>query len=260
MAHSSSTSHYSLPQFAATDKPAWLVDVNPAYSAIDAGMYAAQQAADAAQADATQALDDAAAASGAATTASNTAAGAIASIAEAFDATATYSVGDYVVYNNLFYVCTTAVTTPGPWTGSTNWTRATLDSIATELNADITALESKTGSDIPVSDSSQDTIADAFDNLSNMFLVNTYTATKSVAANFVTALTGADMGYNSIPSGYTPVAYTFSCVNSNDVFMNLNSLTAIGIQQFGVIKNVSSSAQNDKTITVKILFIKTSLL
>lgn len=133
MAHSNSTTHYNLPQFAATDKPAWLVDVNPAYSAIDAGMYAAQQAADSAQADATQALDDAAAAAGSATTADAKGSGAIASLAESFDTTATYTVGEYVIYNNLLYICSTAVTNPGPWTGSTNWSRTTLDSIITDL-------------------------------------------------------------------------------------------------------------------------------
>ena len=141
MAHTNSTTNYALPQFLSTDKPAWLTDVNPAYAAIDTGIHNAQVAADAAQGDATQALSDAAAADGKATTADGKGSGAVASLAEAFDPTATYPVGEYVMYNNLLYVCTTAVTTPGPWTGSSNWDRTTLDSIATSVNSRIATLE-----------------------------------------------------------------------------------------------------------------------
>lgn len=129
MAHTNSTPNYALPQFLSTDKPAWLTDVNPAYTAIDTGMHNAQTAADAAQNDATQALSDAATADGKATTADAKGSGAIASLAATFDSTATYNVGDYVIYNNLLYICDVAVTTPGPWTGSTNWSRTTMSDI-----------------------------------------------------------------------------------------------------------------------------------
>lgn len=44
-------------------------------------------------------------------------------IADEFSTSATYSVGDYVIYNNNLYKCTTAVTVAGAWTGSTNWTQ-----------------------------------------------------------------------------------------------------------------------------------------
>jgi len=43
-------------------------------------------------------------------------------IADAFNTTLTYALGDYVMYNGKLYECTTAVTTPGAWTGNTNWT------------------------------------------------------------------------------------------------------------------------------------------
>ena len=59
------------------------------------------------------------------------------SAAPAFDATKTYSVGEYVTYEGVLYECSTAVTTAGSWTGSTNWTArdmtspdATLDLMA----------------------------------------------------------------------------------------------------------------------------------
>ena len=49
MGHTNSTPNYGLPQFLGTDKPAWLSDVNQAYSDIDTGIYTAQAAADGAQ-------------------------------------------------------------------------------------------------------------------------------------------------------------------------------------------------------------------
>lgn len=42
-------------------------------------------------------------------------------IAEDFDSTSTYAVGDYCIYNGSLYKCTTAVTTAGDW-DSSDWT------------------------------------------------------------------------------------------------------------------------------------------
>lgn len=126
MAHTNSTTHYSLPQFVTTDKPAWLTDINGAFSAIDTAIYNAKDAADDAQADATQAGTDAGNALTTANAADAKGSGAVASIADAFDSTATYAVGAKVMYNSLLYTCSVAVTTPGAWTGSANWTRTTV--------------------------------------------------------------------------------------------------------------------------------------
>lgn len=38
MSHTNSTTNYSLPQFLGTDKPAWLGDINPAFTAIDTAL------------------------------------------------------------------------------------------------------------------------------------------------------------------------------------------------------------------------------
>ena len=137
MSHTNSTTNYGLPQFIATDKPAWLTDVNPAYLAIDTAIDAAKDAADAAQNDATQALTDAGAAATTASNADTKAAGAVASIAQTFADTNTYSEGDLVIYNNLLYKCIADVTTPGPWTGVANWDRAYLGDIVEDNTADI---------------------------------------------------------------------------------------------------------------------------
>lgn len=143
MSHTNSTTNYSLPQFVTSDKPAWLTDINTAFAAIDTGMNNAQTKANTADSNATQALSDASDAATAASAADAKGAGAVASIADTFQATETYEVGDLVIYNNLLYVCSTAVTDPGAWTGSTNWTRVTVESF----------VNGKTASDIPLNSS-----------------------------------------------------------------------------------------------------------
>ena len=50
------------------------------------------------------------------------------SAAPAFDPTKTYSVGEHVTYEGVLYECSTAVTTAGAWTGSTNWTATDMTS------------------------------------------------------------------------------------------------------------------------------------
>lgn len=65
MSHTNSTTNYNLPQFVGTDKPAWLTDINGAFSAIDTAIKTA--------------ADNATSASGAATTA-NTSIGTLANL------------------------------------------------------------------------------------------------------------------------------------------------------------------------------------
>lgn len=127
MAHSNSTPNYNLPQFLTTDKPAWLTDVNTAYSDIDTAIKNNADAATTAGNNAVQALSDAATAGNTATAADNKANGIIASISDIFDPSSAYAVGAVVMYNNLLYICTVAITVPGPWTGSANWNRITLE-------------------------------------------------------------------------------------------------------------------------------------
>ena len=55
MSHTNATTNYSLPQFQGTDKPAWLGDINPAFSAIDTQMKTNADSASGAQSDATTA-------------------------------------------------------------------------------------------------------------------------------------------------------------------------------------------------------------
>lgn len=101
MSHSTSTPNYNLPQFAASDKPAWLTDINGAFSDIDTGMH-------------NNAVK---------------AAAAVTNFAPAFSSDSTYDEGDYVTYNNGLYVCIAAVTAPGPWNPN-NWDAQTVADIA----------------------------------------------------------------------------------------------------------------------------------
>lgn len=129
MSHTNSTPNYNLPQFITTDKPFWLTDINTAFSDIDTGLNTAKTTADTASTNATQALLDASAAAGTASSADAKATGIISSIADVFDPTNTYVVDSVVMYNSLLYKCDVAVTTPGPWTGSANWSRITVENI-----------------------------------------------------------------------------------------------------------------------------------
>lgn len=143
MAHTNSTTNYGLPQFLTTDKPAWLTDVNTAYSDIDLAMKNNADAAATAGNNAIQALSDASAAASAASTADAKGAGAIASISDQFDASLTYPINSVVIYNNLLYICTVAVTTPGAWTGATNWDRITVEDLL-DTKANTSAVPTKT--------------------------------------------------------------------------------------------------------------------
>lgn len=142
MSHTNSTPNYALPQFLPTDKPFWLTDMNSAFSAIDTGIDAAKDAADNAQNDATQALTDAGNASTAAATADAKGAGAVSSLADTYDASATYNLNDIVTYNNLLYKNISQITTPEAWDG-THWTRVTVEDLIS-LKADQATTYTKT--------------------------------------------------------------------------------------------------------------------
>lgn len=229
MAHSNSTTNYSLPQFVSADKPAWLTDVNTAYADIDTGMHNAQVAADNAQSDATQALTDATAAATTATGADAKASGAVASISESFDTTATYSVGDYVVYNNLLYRCIVDVITPGSWTGSANWERTTIDAI-------VSALASKTGSDIPSASGSSKTIADVLATIPG-FRTETHQVTTST--NPYGGYYYADFTRN--PGG-TVVGITVIAVGSNQ-YATCQEVTPLSFRVFTAAQNLAVTVQ-----------------
>lgn len=147
MSHTNSTTNYALPQFLTGDKPAWLTDINNAFSDIDTAVYNAQTKADTAYTDAGNAQGDATTAINNAAAADAKGSGAIASIEAAFDPTTIYSVGAKVMYNSLLYRCVVAVVTPGPWTGSDNWERITVDTLISSTDAKVGTLSSLSTTD-----------------------------------------------------------------------------------------------------------------
>ena len=68
MSATNSTTHYELPVFLGSDKPAWLVDWNGAMASIDAAIYEAKQTADSAGTSASGVASDLATLSGTVTT------------------------------------------------------------------------------------------------------------------------------------------------------------------------------------------------
>lgn len=147
MSHTNSTTNYGLPQFLTGDKPAWLTDINNAFSDIDIAVFNAQTKADTAFTDAGNAQTDATTAINDAAAADAKASGAIASIEATFDPTTIYAVGAKVMYNSLLYRCIVAVVTPGPWTGSSNWERINVDSLISTTDSKIGNLSSLSTSD-----------------------------------------------------------------------------------------------------------------
>ena len=176
MSHTNSTPNYGLPQFVPTDKPFWLTDINGAFSDIDTAIDAAKDAADDAQGDATQALTDAGNASTAASAADAKAAGAVSSIADTYDATATYALNDLVMYNSLLYKNIVAITTPEAWNGS-HWTRVTVESI---IDADRANTYTK---------SEVDTLLDGKASYTAVYNQNLQSITR-IAATITTGATG----------------------------------------------------------------------
>ena len=63
-----------------------------------------------------------------------------ASIAEVYDATTTYAIGDYCLHDGQLYECTTEITTPEAWTAA-HWTATTVGTELNEINDDVTDLK-----------------------------------------------------------------------------------------------------------------------
>ena len=58
---------------------------------------------------------------------------------DAFSTSSTYAVGDYCIYNNKLYKCTTAISTAGAW-DSSKWTETQIADEFSSLNSNLSLL------------------------------------------------------------------------------------------------------------------------
>ena len=229
MSHTNSTTNYNLPQFLTTDKPAWLTDINNAFYDIDGTMKNNADAASAAQGDATQALTDAGNAQTTANTADGKGSGAIASIADTFDTTSTYAVGEYVIYNNLLYICTTAITVPGAWNAG-SWNRTTVEAIlATKANTSSLAGVATTGSYLDQN--------------------NKPTIPEFVTQTLNTTFDSNGRGTYTNPTGYVPI-YAGLDNNWNIVIHTPGNVVAHGWQDYSTL--IKSTSVNIGYVFMKV--------
>lgn len=71
------------------------------------------------------------------------AAASVSSLAPAYSSSATYDVGDYVLYSGSLYRCTTAITTAEEWTAS-HWTSAKMSEDVSDLKDELNEFETDT--------------------------------------------------------------------------------------------------------------------
>ena len=63
-------------------------------------------------------------------------------IAAEYSASSTYAVGEYCMYNNALYRCTTAITTAEAWTAA-HWTAAKIGEDLTDCSRQLSDLETR---------------------------------------------------------------------------------------------------------------------
>lgn len=125
MSATNSTTHYELPSFLGSDKPAWLVDWNGAMATIDSAIYEAKQAADTASASASAVASDLATLSGTVSTQGST----ISTLSE----TLTTAVGNINTINGNITTINSLIGNGTPTT-----TDQTIIGAINEINANVT--------------------------------------------------------------------------------------------------------------------------
>lgn len=169
MSYAQGTTHYNFPQIVATDRPTF-TDANEAFRTLDTKLYALEGSAtdvdsrlDTAEGNIVQLQGDVQTAQGTADLAKSTADTAVeqigitntnvsqlttrvgnkfdsVGIADPYDTTATYAVGDVVTYNGQRYRCTTAVTVAEPF-DVTKWTGEDVETVLEEIKSDLADLD-----------------------------------------------------------------------------------------------------------------------
>ena len=81
----------------------------------------------------------------------------------------------------------------------------------------------------------------------------------SIAASGTLAITGTNLAV-ATPAGYTPIGFTYYTTGSANVVVYAINPTVTGSSTVVSLRNLSTSAQANKTFKITILYAKTSLL
>lgn len=167
-------------------------------------------------------------------------------IADEYDSTSTYSVGDYCIYGGVFYRCTTAVTTAESF-DSTKWTTTQVGDELLDIEADIPKIWDKLGT--ATLDTDADNVSDA---------VNELNSSKVKKASFTATTTqyGYVQGSTSALFGVAN-AIVLSAYLKRDSY---NARRSIDIEMYGdsgyafICKN-NGTAINAQSVTITVTYV-----
>ena len=143
-----------------------------------------------------------------------------------YDETQTYAVGDYTIYNNIVYECTTAVSTAEPF-DSTKWTVTSIEQIIDGVKGDITQLNS---------------------SLANSFkIIDTAPIDVTINQN----------GYTQITPPTTPTGYTL-LTTALRYWSSMTIPSAISIDAAPGAFVLSSANNTIKGLRIRYIYVKTS--
>lgn len=91
------------------------------------------------------------------------------------------------------------------------------------------------------------------------FLVKAYSGTYSLGANAADSIRGNAVGYTSIPSGYTPVAFKAYNTSNNNTSVRYMQADGYSTRTLLVVRNISASAITNADVSVEILFVRSDL-
>ena len=226
--------------------------------------------------------------------------GALDPIGDEFNSSLTYVVGDFCIYNNTLYKCTTAINTAGEWDES-KWeatTVATELSLGSDNSVTLTRAEYDALSDEEKDSDTTYYISDG-DAQSNAFSVpftsDKYTATNTgdalievkteleetnsnLSALFMTGWNEIINGWGLIagstwdvnvhdltfkPDGYTPIAimgYSLGGQNADNINVFSLSIDTVSKQIAFGAKNLGSTDVANAVVSIQVLYAKTSSL
>jgi len=154
-------------------------------------------------------------------------------LAAEFNPNLTYAKGAYCVYGGQLYICSTAVTTAGSWTGDANWTQVTAGGELTAANA---AIEEAAG-DI-----------DDLETIVGDGVLTDFTATDLTGAanELKTSISTQDLGSNTLSNIQSALATLGSGMEDNEVKnIKFGISSAEGVFRptghIGVIRRTSST-------------------